>query len=108
MDSRFTPPDGVWIRRVTNGWHVVSRDADDFLREVVYADAEIAMGDCSEGRDSGAARALLDALWDHFEVYTRSKHRAGLVLSVGPSIAALDAQTEHERLHDMRDKSDPA
>jgi hypothetical protein len=107
MNDKFAPPDGVWIRRVTNGWHVVSRNEDDFVREVVYTDAEIAMGDFSEGRDSGAARALLEALWDHFEAYTRTKHRAGLVLSVGPSITALDAQTEHERLHDTRDKNDP-
>ena len=85
MDEKFAPPDGVWIRRVANGWHVVSRYDDGGLREVVYTDTEIALGDYSAGLDSGEARALVLALWDHFDSYMRSKYRAGLVVSVQPA-----------------------
>jgi hypothetical protein len=85
MDRSFSPPDGVWIRRVVNGWHVVSRDDEYGLREAVYTDKEIAMGDLSAGVDSGEARALHQALWDHFASYMRSKYRAGLVVSVQPA-----------------------
>jgi hypothetical protein len=94
MDTRFTPPDGVWIRRVTNGWHVVSRHEEGDLREVVYTDKEIAMGDSSEGRDSGEARSLHEALWDHFDTYMRSKYRAGLVISVQPASSLQENNSE--------------
>ena len=84
--STFTPPDGVWIRRVTNGWHVVARlPEDDGVFEKVYEDPPIGMGDESSGVDSGAARSLDLLICDQFDTYLRSKYRAGLVLSVQPS-----------------------
>jgi hypothetical protein len=91
VDTRFLPPDGVWIRRVANGWHVVSRD-EYGLREAVYTDKEIPMGDLSAGLDSGEARALHEALWEHFQPYMRTKHRAGLVMSVQPASSLQEGE----------------
>ena len=91
VDTRFLPPDGVWIRRVANGWHVVSRnDEDDSVREAVYEDPPIAMGDLSNGVDSSSSRSLHSVLWDHFESYMQSKHRAGLVISMRPASSLED------------------
>jgi hypothetical protein len=89
VSMKFLPPDGVWVRRVDNGWYVVSRD-EYGLREAVYTDKEIPMGDLSAGLDSGEARALHEALWEHFQPYMRTKHRAGLVISVQPASSLQD------------------
>lgn len=84
--SAFTLSDGVLIRRVANGWHVVERVAeDDVIFEKVYEDVIVGLGDESAGLDSGAARSLSNVLWNHFDSYMRSKHRAGLVVSVQAS-----------------------
>ena len=93
--SGFTPPDGIWIRRVANGWHVVERLAeDDVIFEKVYEDVAVGMGDESAGIDSGSARSLNNVLWGHFDSYLRSKHRAGLVVSVQPSRANSEGDDE--------------
>jgi hypothetical protein len=91
VDTRFVPLDGILIRRVINGWHVVSR-GDGEQSETVYTDREIPMGDFSEGRDSAAARSLHEALWDHFDSYMMSKHRAGLVISVQPASSLQEGE----------------
>jgi len=93
--STFTPPDGVWIRRVANGWHVVERLAEeDAVYEKVYEDVTVAMGDESAGLDSGSARSLNHVLWGHFDSYMRSKHRAGLAVSVQPSYSNTPEDAE--------------
>jgi len=91
VDTRFLPPDGVWVRRVANGWHVVSRnDEDDSVREAVYEDPPIAIGALSNGVDSSSSRSLHSVLWDHFESYMQSKYRAGLVISMRPASSLED------------------
>ncbi len=93
--STFTPPDGIWIRRVANGWHVVERLAEDnVIFEKVYEDVSVGMGDESAGLDSGSARSLNNVLWGHFDSYMWSKHRAGLAVSVQPSRANSEGDDE--------------
>ena len=91
VDTRFVPLDGILIRRVINGWHVVIR-GNGAQSEAVYTDKEIPMGDLSAGLDSGEARALHEALWEHFQPYMRTKHRAGLVMSVQPASSLQEGE----------------
>lgn len=88
-------PDGIWIRRVNNGWVVYDTVEDSESVVVsVYEDVTVAMGDESAGIDSSAARSLSNLLWCHFDSYMRSKHRAGLVISVQPATSHSSSENE--------------
>ena len=87
-------PDGIWIRRATNGW-LVYDTADDSESAMisVYEDVPVVGDECSE-IDSGVARALSNLLWTHFAPYMRSKHRAGLVICVKPATSHPSSENE--------------
>lgn len=79
------PQGGVLIVRVSNGFRVVFpaepwESGDGFSQqEFVFQDG---------GGETGEAEALRSALYEAFDSYTRSKHRAGLVIEVRESHTA--------------------
>jgi|GEM_PF-4691361 len=83
----WSPPDGVWIRRTSNGWHVVEPRPDEDgggVIERVYEDPPVPFGSVSV--DNASSRSLCHVLWDCFDSYMRSKHMAGLSVDVLPAL----------------------
>jgi len=62
----------VLIRRVRNGWEVLTPNENDseYIDTWVYDDT------------AGIHEALQQLLWDHFSGYYQSKHMGGLVVDV--------------------------
>jgi len=65
----------VLIRRVRNGWVVISA-GDESLDTSVYSDDERPYSEVA------ASHALLSAIQDHFDSHFRSKWRGGIEASV--------------------------
>jgi hypothetical protein len=76
------PQGGVLFVRVSNGFRVVFpaerwESGDGFSqRETVFQDGD---------GDAGEAEALRNALYEAFDSYARSKHRAGIVIEIRES-----------------------
>lgn len=83
MTNRMEPGD-VLLRRVRNGWVVISAvdESLDGEAQVIALDTSVYADDEHSGSEVGPAHALLSAIRDHFDAHFRSKHRGGIVALV--------------------------
>lgn len=83
MTNRMEPGD-VLLRRVRNGWVVISAvdESLDGEAQVIAFDTSVYADDEHPGSDVGEAHALLSAIRDHFDSHFRSKYRGGIVALV--------------------------
>lgn len=83
MNHRMEPGD-VLLRRVRNGWVVISAvdETLDGEAQTVVFDTSVYADDEHPQSEVGGAHALLSAIRDHFDTYFRSKYRGGIVALV--------------------------
>lgn len=84
-------PVGVFLRRTRNGWCIIRKESDTEVYETVHQD------DDNDYEDTSSAQSLLDGLTTHFDSYFQSKWTGGIVASVQPSRATVEAEEDRAR-----------
>ena len=82
----------VLIRRVRNGWVVISAvdESLDGEPRTLALDTSVYADDENPSSEVAASHALLSAIRDHFEGHFRSKYRGGIVALVREQGRAAD------------------
>ena len=97
MSNRMEAGD-VLLRRVRNGWVVISvvdESLDGEVRSLAF-DTSVYADDEHPGSKVGEAHALLSAIRDHFDSHFRSKYRGGIVALVREHGRDQDDLTDFE------------